>query len=397
MGKGEDISKVKIRNQVLNSIVLCLLVIVMIVTAEGQVKGATNTQNQIDQAEKEKDEIEGKLDEANDSLDDLRDTQDSLKGELNTLNDKLMDVCAALEQLERDIALKQEEINETQRSLEIAKEKEQEQYDSMVFRVREMYERNDHSYFHAIMQAGSFSDMLNVADYFEKIAAYDKKMLKKFKENRRLIEEQEAVLQTEKEELDHLKLNAEVEQNKVNGLISQTQNAVSKYGDDIAEAEERALAYEAELKRKEQDITVLRKKLAEEKRISEQAAQGEWRDISEIAFAEGDRYLLANLIYCEAGNQPYEGQVAVGSVVMNRVMSSAFPDTVVGVIYQRRQFSPVGSGRLQLALASNKATESCYRAADEAMSGVTTVGNCLFFRTPIEGLTGIQIGGHVFY
>ena len=82
---------------------------------------------------------------------------------------------------------------------------------------------------------------------------------------------------------------------------------------------------------------------------------------------------------------------------MNRVHSAKFPNTITEVVYQRKQFSPVGSGRLDLALAVNKATERCYRAADEAMSGVTNVGNCVFFRTPIEGLTGINIGGHVFY
>ena len=87
----------------------------------------------------------------------------------------------------------------------------------------------------------------------------------------------------------------------------------------------------------------------------------------------------------------------MASVVINRVLSSKFPDTVVGVIYQNRQFSPVASGRLDLALSVNKATEQCYRAADEAMSGVTNVGSCVFFRTPIEGLSGINIGGHVFY
>ena len=109
------------------------------------------------------------------------------------------------------------------------------------------------------------------------------------------------------------------------------------------------------------------------------------------------RYLLANLIYCEAGGEPYDGQLAVASVVINRVRSSVYPNTVVGVIYQNKQFSPVASGRLELALATNKATSRCYQAADEAMSGVTNVGNCVYFRTPVEGLTGINIGGHVFY
>jgi len=84
-------------------------------------------------------------------------------------------------------------------------------------------------------------------------------------------------------------------------------------------------------------------------------------------------------------------------VVINRVLSSVFPNTVTGVIYQNRQFSPVASGRLALALAENRATAACYKAADEAMAGQTNVGNCVYFRTPIEGLTGIRIGGHIFY
>ena len=87
----------------------------------------------------------------------------------------------------------------------------------------------------------------------------------------------------------------------------------------------------------------------------------------------------------------------MGAVVINRVLSSVYPDTVVGVIYQNRQFSPVASGRLALALANDSATESCYRAADEAMSGVTNVGQCVYFRTPIPGLEGTRIGGHIFY
>ena len=180
-------------------------------------------------------------------------------------------------------------------------------------------------------------------------------------------------------------------------LADQTSNNIAKYAGDISEAEQRALAYEAEIKKKEDNLETLRKKLAEEIAMSQKAANATWRDISDISFEEGDRYLLANLIYCEAGGEPYDGQLAVASVVINRVRSSVYPNTVVGVIYQNKQFSPVASGRLELALAANKATSRCYQAADEAMSGVTNVGNCVYFRTPVEGLTGISIGGHIFY
>lgn len=358
---------------------------------------ATSTQQQLNQIQQEMSELEDKLDETNEDLEDLKDSHSSLKGELNNLNNKLSEVSDNLEELERQIADKEQEIEETQLALEEAKATEKWQYDSMVIRVREMYEQKDTNYLNAILTAGSIAEMLNVADFFERIMVYDREKLAEFKENRRLIEEQEAFLQTERIELENLKVAAEAEKNKVSGLISQTSNSIAKYADEIADAEQKAKEYEEELKKKEEDEAYLKKKLAEELAMSQNAANSTWRNISEVQFAEGDRYLLANLIYCEAGGEPYAGQLAVGSVVINRVLSSVYPDTVVGVIYQRKQFSPVGSGRLDLALAANKATASCYQAADEAMSGVTNVGNCVYFRTPIPGLTGIQIGGHIFY
>ena len=165
----------------------------------------------------------------------------------------------------------------------------------------------------------------------------------------------------------------------------------------MAEIEAEVARKEAELAAQEADVAALKKKYQEELLMSQLANSSAKRDISQVVFEEGDRYLLANLIYCEAGGEPYEGQLAVGEGVINRVLSSVYPNTVSGVIYQKRQFSPVASGRLALALSQNKATPSCYQAADAAMSGQTNVGGCVYFRTPIPGLTGIQIGGHIFY
>lgn len=361
------------------------------------VSATTSTWQQIQEEERRRQELEEQKNQTENELNQLEGEQNSLKGELNNLNTQLTAVVENLENLEQQIRDKEQDIAETQAALEEAREKETWQYDSMVIRVREMYERNEDSYLNALLQEGSLSGILNAADYMERVAAYERAMMDQFTENRQLIEEQEAKLQTEKIELDNLRVQAEAEKNKVAGLVSQTAYSITKYGDEIEEAEKRAREYEEQIKKQEENLEALRKKLAEELALSQAAANAAWRDISEVTFAEGDRYLLANLIYCEAGGEPYEGQLAVASVVINRVLSSRYPDSVVGVIYQNRQFSPVASGRLDLALSVNKATERCYRAADEAMSGVTNVGNCVYFRTPIEGLSGINIGGHVFY
>ncbi|MBR1703003.1 MAG: cell wall hydrolase [Lachnospiraceae bacterium] len=368
---------------------------------EGKIVMATSTRERIDQAEREKQELENRHNETKQDIDRLKGEQNTLKGKLNNLNAQLTEVAGNLEDLEDQIDRKEQEITDTQAALEEAKIVEADQYADMITRVRKMYEKNDTSYVNmvmdSVMDAGSFADALYTADGFEKIAAYDKRKLAEFKENRRLIEEHEALLQQEKTELDNLHLKAETEKNKISGLIGQTSGSISAYAGEISQAQQEAEAYEAQIKQKEADLEALWEQLRKEIALSQAAAKGEWRDISEVTFAEGDRYLLANLIYCEAGAEPYAGQLAVGSVVINRVLSGSYPDSVVGVIYQNKQFSPVASGRLELALAANRATQSCYQAADEAMSGVSNVGNCVYFRTPIEGLTGISIGGHIFY
>lgn len=361
------------------------------------VSAAPSTQEQINQAEKEKEDLEKQQKKNKNSLEGLKGVQSDLKKSLEELNAQLNEVVQHLEDLEQQIRDKEQEIAETQAALDEAKATEEWQYTCMVLRARAMYEYQEENYLNELLSAGSLAGALNVASYIEKVAASDRKLMDDYKANRVLIEEHEARLQQEKIELDNLKVDAEAEKNKVAGLISKTTSSIAATAEQIEEAEKKAREYEAEIKKKEEDLEYLKKKLAEEIALSQAAANATWRDISEVSFAEGDRYLLANLIYCEAGGEPYAGQLAVGAVVINRVLSSKFPDTVVGVIYQKSQFSPAGSGRLQLALASNKATAKCYQAADEAMSGITNVGNCVFFRTPIPGLTGIRIGGHIFY
>lgn len=354
-------------------------------------------EDEIKRKKEEREQTKGEINERKDELEDLQETTEGLKGELNNLNANLTEVSNNLEELEKQIEDKNAEIEQTNQELDEARQTEQTQYAAMKKRVQFMYEKQDYVMLEMLFGSASFSDLLNRNNYFEQLSAYDRKQLEAFKATRQEIEQKEAQLEKEKKDLDELKVNVQAEQSRFAGLVSQTKGQISNYQSEMSNTEAEMLAYEKQLEEQNNDIAKLQAELAEERRLSQLAAQSAWRDISEVTFADGDRYLLANLIYCEAGNQPYEGQVAVGAVVINRVLSSVFPDTVVGVIYQNKQFSPVASGRLALALAEDHATAACYRAADEAMAGATTVGNCLFFRTPIDGLAGTQIGGHIFY
>ena len=106
--------------------------------------------------------------------------------------------------------------------------------------------------------------------------------------------------------------------------------------------------------------------------------------------------LLAALIQCEAGNQPYDGKVGVGAVVLNRVKSGAYPNTIYGVIYASGQFTPAQNGTVARVYNSGKIYDSNYQAAQAAINGETTVGGALHFRR-VNGREGQVIGAHVFW
>ena len=97
--------------------------------------------------------------------------------------------------------------------------------------------------------------------------------------------------------------------------------------------------------------------------------------------------LLAALIYCEAGNQPYEGMLGVGAVVMNRVKNPAYPGSIYGVIYSSGQVARVYEGNIP---------DACIQAAQAAINGETSVGEATYFRRAGHH-DGYVIGDHVFW
>ena len=376
--------------------VICA-VIIGVVSMPVSSYATETTRKQLEEAKQKKQESQNQLDDTKDDIEEMNQEKSSYQKQLNTLNNQLTEVSNNLQQLEEQIDDKETEIENTLAELEVAKQVEADQYASMKKRVQFIYEKQNFVLIDMLLGATSFADFLNQNNYIEQLSGYDRRMFLKYIETRKGVEEKEATLEEEKKQLDEYKVKAQAEQSRVSGLVNQTSGTIKQYANDISDAEAKAQAIEDKIKEQEADIKALEAKLAEEIRLSKLAKASAWRNISEVTFADGDRYLLANLIYCEAGGEPYEGKVAVGAVVINRVLSSVYPDTVVGVIYQNKQFSPVASGRLALALAEGRATAACYQAADEAMSGYSNVGNCVYFRTPIPGLSGTNIGGHVFY
>lgn len=121
--------------------------------------------------------------------------------------------------------------------------------------------------------------------------------------------------------------------------------------------------------------------------------------VSSSAQTNSDLYLLAKLIHSEARGEPYEGQVAVGAVVLNRVKDPGFPNTLEGVIYQPWAFTALHDGQFNL-----EPNSSAYQAAQDALNGWDPSYGCIYYYNPATATsswifsrtTVVTIGNHVF-
>ena len=115
--------------------------------------------------------------------------------------------------------------------------------------------------------------------------------------------------------------------------------------------------------------------------------------------SSNDHTLLAMVINGEARGESYEGQVAVGAVVLNRVKQSSFPNTIAGVIYQQGAFTAVSDGQI-----NKPVQESCFKAATDALNGWDPSGGAIYYYNPATATSSWiwsrpvikQIGKHVF-
>ena len=133
------------------------------------------------------------------------------------------------------------------------------------------------------------------------------------------------------------------------------------------------------------------KEQASESESKSGATQGKATSLS-----SDDVSLLAAIIQCEAGNESFEGKVAVGNVILNRVNSGSYPGSIYAVITAPGQFPPATNGTMTNVIASG-ISSSCIQAAQTAMSGTNYVGSATHFRSVSSGYTGTVIGNHVFW
>lgn len=341
------------------------------------------------------------LDNANRELESLKAQQASLSSDLSEIDSQLQSAGSRLSSIEEQIDDKQADVDALNEELLTLSQTMDEQYDSMKLRIRYMYERSSSDVIELLLTSQSMSELLLKSEYIYQLSQYDRDMLDEMEANYERQQAAKEQLDTEVAELSSLREEALSEQENLKALLAKTQQDFDTSSNNVSEAEAAALAYEKKLEEE---------KLAQEKAEAEAASRAAAAnsnsgssDITSninktpISYDTSDLAMLAAIIECEAGNQSYEGKLAVGSVVVNRVNSPRFANSISGVIYASGQFTPVASGRFTIVL-SRGASASCVQAAQEVLNGNVTI-NALYFHVYRSGIDtyGTVIGDHIFY
>lgn len=360
------------------------------------------TQSQIDKVQDNIDELEQKKDEAQQQADSFSESADNLQGDLKELNDSLNKVTAELNATEEELRTAQKELKQTKEKLKQARKQEKRQYEAMKKRIQFLYEMDTDSTLEILMESKSIVDFLNRSEYIVSIHQYDRTMLEAYRRTKNEIAASKKKLEKKEKQLTALKKQEQAEKQELASLVNDTSKNLVNARKQLEQAKADAKTYEAELEKQRAYEEELEAKKAaedaarlEEIRRQEEEMKENGEHQKPIQADASEKTLLAAIIQCEAGGESYEGKLAVGSVVINRVRSSYFPNSIAGVIYQSGQFSPVASGRFATVLAAGP-DSTCVQAATEVLGGRITV-DCLYFRRNTGTIDGLVIGNHVFY
>lgn len=261
--------------------------------------GAT-TQEEISNAEKQKQSVESSLEETRDRINELESKKNESEAYLTELNQQLAELAQNLEKLQSDSEQKQAELEQIQQELETVKAQEAQQYEDMKLRIQYMYENSASGYMELLFSSESFGDFLNRAQNMSEIAQYDRDMLDEYEETKKTVEQKESQIKEEQKEIARLQEESLVQQEAVQELYQATYNQLRAYGENLSSAQSEEQALLQEVNEQEELITQLlirakqeeaerkqkeeaEKKAAEEKRKAEEARRAQAQKEAEEA------------------------------------------------------------------------------------------------------------------
>lgn len=246
----------------------------------------------ISELEQQQQKHQTQLNEITNQITEMEDEQAILEEEISDLDSEIINMFTSIELLEEEIEEKKDVISEVeaqiviaQEDYEKAKQEEEEQYEAMKIRIQYMYEKGETSYLQMFLEAESFSDMLNKADYIEQLYEYDRNQLQLYEETRIAVEELQAkleeeksTLETEKAELEDSKKELEDQKAYLDVMLAKKKEESSNYDTQIAQARQQAAIYKTKIKEEKKRIKALqeeeRKKAEEALKAQQTAADG---------------------------------------------------------------------------------------------------------------------------
>ena len=254
-----------------------ILAVVLMMTVVVPVSAST-----ISELEKQQKEHQSKLNEVNSQITDMENEQEILEEEISDLDSEIVNMFTSIELLEEEISEKENSISIVAAEIEVAeadyekaKAAEEKQYEEMKIRVRYMYEQGDTLYMQLLLESADFSEMLNKADYVEKLYEYDRTKLEEYEATKNAVaelqaslEEDKRTLEAEKAELESTKAELEDQKAYMDTLLAKKKQEASDYDTQIAQAKKQAQSYKNKIKEDQKKIKELQE---EERRKAEEA------------------------------------------------------------------------------------------------------------------------------
>ncbi|MCR4990074.1 MAG: C40 family peptidase [Lachnospiraceae bacterium] len=209
------------------------------------------------EAADEKKKEEQALNSANEKASELSGDMESVESEIEEVDEELVATIAAVEIVKDEISAKEAEIEVTTREYEEAKATEEAQYEAMKLRIKYLYEKGDFTYMQMLMEAKSFSDLINKVEYVEKLYEYDRRLLLEYQEAKETTLELKLQLEEEKDELDADMAELEEEENYLNELLDAKKAEYDSYQAQYDNAVKEAEKFKASVQKKNEEIRKL--------------------------------------------------------------------------------------------------------------------------------------------
>lgn len=253
--------------------ILCFALMIVVVINSQFVSNA----DQISELKKKNQEDQKQLDSLANVLEQLAQEQQSIVEQMDDLEFEILDIMTSISIIEEEIAAKKLEIEQVKKDLEKAIKVENDQYEAMKIRIKYMYENGNPTYLDLFMQASSMDDILNKADYVERLYDYDRKMLEQYQQARQRVAELKEELEIEQSELEASQAECELEKEAMEEALARLEKENADYENKMKKVESQAKAYKEQIKKQNQQIAKLeeeaRKKAEEERRKQNGSAQ----------------------------------------------------------------------------------------------------------------------------